>query len=366
VGVLDSKLQMRLDELAATLGLEPDAAQGVARWVAGVLSERTLAIDSDTLPDRTIVDGRPVELRAVQTDAERYTLLTELGEGGMGRVLRVHDRALNRRMAMKLLRSDRTGSLARFVAEAQVTSQLQHPGIGPVHELGRLPDGRMFFTMKEVRGRTLGQVIQAVHSVSSPAGWQASPGGWTLRGLVRVLARVCEAVGYAHSRGVVHRDLKPSNVLLGEFGEVQVVDWGVAKVVGVPDPAGEPVVTDRDDVTRMGEVIGTPAYMAPEQAYGWIDRIDARSDVYAIGAMLYEALSGHPPYRSGGQTSIVQQVLAGPPLSVARADGPPLDPRLVAICERAMARELGGRYPDASTLGAVLEVWMDGRRSRTG
>ncbi|MDP6934719.1 MAG: protein kinase, partial [Myxococcota bacterium] len=252
--------------------------------------------------------GGAAAIPTVASPEDKYVDLGTIGTGGMGEVRRVRDRTLKRVMAMKVIRPallHRPEVLARFIEEAQATAQLQHPGILPVHELGQLADGRIFFTMKEIKGRTLGQVLQDVHAASAADRWMPGPGGWTFRRMVDAFHKVCEAVAYAHERGVVHRDLKPDNVMLGDHGEVMVVDWGLAKVRGRPDrvaEAGEldPVVTDRSQdaskATRMGAVAGTPAYMPPEQAQGAIDQIDARSDVYALGAILYELLSGRAPY----------------------------------------------------------------------
>ena len=240
---------------------------------------------------------------------QRYQDIGLLGIGGMGEVRLVQDRQLGRAIAMKIIKRELSSSAttqARFIAEAQATAQLQHPGIVPVHELGTLPDGRHYFTMTRVRGRTLAEVISGVQAVSTEGSWEITPAGWTFRRLIDVFHRVCESVAYAHDCGVIHRDLKPENIMLGSHGEVLVLDWGLAKVRGQRDIAAEQgdfdlddsnastpqrVVTQRssDDsqATRMGVVTGTPAYMAPEQASGEIDLIDERSDVYALGAMLY-------------------------------------------------------------------------------
>ncbi len=348
---------------------------------------RSLAVELD-------LDGETNERPRVE-GIGRYEDLGLLGEGGMGEVRRVRDRDLNRVMAMKVIRGDlmeRPAALARFVEEAQCSAQLQHPGIVPVHELGRMPDGRVYFTMREVRGRTLGDVIAEVH-VASAEVWRPGRSGWTFRRLVDVFVKVCEAVAYAHARGVVHRDLKPANVMVGEHGEVLVVDWGLAKVRGQRDRAAEAgdldvVVTDRSSsggtATKMGAVAGTPAYMPPEQARGEIDRIDARSDVYALGAMLYEILAGRAPYEGASAQAVLRMVLAGPPEPPGRAVGPaadtwsygpesleqpaPVGPalpaELVVACLKAMSREPGERHRDASEFAVEVASWLDGARRR--
>ena len=263
----------------------------------------------------------------------RYDDLGPIGMGGMGEVRRVRDRRLGRVLALKTLHApalSRPSLVARFLEEAQATAQLQHPGIVPIHDLGTLPDGRLWFTMKEVTGQTFGAVISEVHARSRTR-WQPAASGWTLRRLVDALHQVCEAVGYAHSRGVVHRDLKPDNIMVGSHGEVLVLDWGLAKVLGRPDLAAEdgeldPVQTDRSRAsahqTQVGQVAGTPAYMPPEQALGKVDQIDARSDVYALGALLYEVLSGHCPYPGHSAVAVLEQVRRGPPAALVGGRSP--------------------------------------------
>ena len=314
--------------------------------------------------------------------------LGPLGEGGMGEVRRVRDPDLKRVMAMKILRSPllkEPAALARFIAEAQATAQLTHPSIVPVHELGRLDDGRVWFTMREVKGRTLGAMIDEVHAASAGERWNESSSGWTFRRLMERFHGACEGVAYAHHRGVVHRDLKPDNIMVGAYGEVLVLDWGLAKIRGHEDLDGAVVTTRTEDdahKTRMGTVAGTPAYMPPEQARGEVEAIGTRSDVYSLGAILYEILSGRAPYEGSSWRAVIRQVLAfapDPPGRVAgpadtftmdrmhfdeveASSGPPLPDELVQACERAMARDPEDRHEDASAFADDILSWLDGSR----
>jgi serine/threonine-protein kinase len=243
--------------------------------------------------------GAPIELRT----SSRYEVVGEIAQGGVGVVMRGRDADLGRDVALKVLREDHVQSpdlLRRFVEEAQVGGQLQHPGIVPVYELGLQPDGRPFFAMKLVKGGTLAAALAARKNTDDDR-----------RRFLAVFAQTCQTMAYVHSRGVVHRDLKPSNVMIGAFGEVQVVDWGFGKVLahgGVADEKrakremkGATIVAtvrsgSSGSESVAGSVMGTPAYMPPEQALGQIDRVDERSDVFALGSILCEILTGKPPY----------------------------------------------------------------------
>ena len=323
----------------------------------------------------------------------RYEDLGLLGMGGMGEVRRVRDRLLGRTLAMKIIHAlalNRTSLVARFREEAQATAQLQHPGIIPIYDVGRLPDGRLWFTMQEVSGYTFGEVIAEVHDQSEQR-WETTSTGWTLHRLVDTLRRACEAVAYAHSRGVLHRDLKPSNIMVGRHGETLILDWGLAKVLGAPtaDLAEADIVEtvrskDSEYHTIIGHVAGTPAYMPPEQAKGLGSGLTPQSDVYALGACLYEILSGRPPYAGHSAEAILLQVRNSPPIPLQKAtnpfdsigfgllpplrpttpSGPPIPPALVATCEYAMARMPSERCGNAAELAEELQAWLDGSRQQ--
>lgn len=289
---------------------------------------------------------------------ERYHIDGEIGRGGMGIVYRAYEQRLDRVLALKAARGDASTSLSRLIAEARITAQLDHPGIVPVHELGLDGDSGAWFTMPLVRGRTLADVIKSLHEDDTPS-YAAEE--W--RNALDALVRVCDAVAFAHSRSVFHRDLKPQNVMVGPFGEVYVMDWGLAHAGSDADPTAVDDAPRRAvlGLTRVGDVLGTPGYMPPEQLEG---TVDALVDVYAIGAMLYHLLAGHMPYAGAGASTSADAVLralrAGPPQPLAEvAAAAPSE--LVAICERAMARDPHARYPSAEALRRDLRAHLDGR-----
>lgn len=312
-----------------------------------------------------------------------YEVLSEIGRGGMGAILEVRDPKLRRTMALKLIHGDAgglglgdvseidVGAQGRFNEEAQITSQLSHPGIVPVFELGRGEDGRPFFTMQLVSGRNLRAIFELVEKQEED---------WTVPRALGVLLRVCEAMAYAHSQGVIHRDLKPANIMVGAFGEVYVMDWGVARVLDRPDAHDLRlrqelrVSSERQDtravspnsplVTADGDVVGTPVYMSPEQASGHIEELSTRSDVYSVGAMLYHLLTGQVPYVPPGERPsshvILFRVAEGPPASVGDL-APSVPSELVAVCEKAMSREPDDRYQDMLEMAADLRAFLEQR-----
>jgi formylglycine-generating enzyme required for sulfatase activity len=290
-------------------------------------------------------------------DLPRYDDRGLLGRGGRGEVRRVHDHDLGRTLAMKLIGEAVAGSpgaQARFIEEAQILARLQHPGIVPVYELGRLADGRLYFTMQEVFGCDFGVHLEQHHALASrgPGASRDSP---ALRRLVDTFHRVCDAVAYAHARGVVHRDLKPANIMLGSEGQVLVVDWGIAKTQGAGASEG---------ADPAGSIVGTPVYMAPEQLLGQMDRIDARTDVYALGVILHEILIGAPPDADGAWETLMRRVRDEVrPLAEVAPNGA-LPEALVDICQRALRRDPDMRFQSAGALAAEIGEWLEGVRAR--
>jgi len=267
----------------------------------------------------------------------RYRLVQRIGSGGMGAVYLSEDCILGRRVALKILDlPDDSGDLAaRLLREANILARLEHPGIVPVHDAGTLSDGRVFYAMKFVEGQRLDRMME-----------QASP----LPDRLRIFQRICDAVAFAHARGILHRDLKPENIMVGSFGEVLVMDWGIAKILRDPEGAtpgaGSEVgdaVTAAPVKTAHGTILGTPGYMAPEQARGEIETLDERADIYSLGAVLQFLLAGVP--LAEGSSNDESSSVARP---------------LAAIARKAMAADAGSRYASAARLGEDIAHYLDG------
>jgi serine/threonine-protein kinase len=386
-----------LDDLTASLGAVPRV----------VLTETEPAADGGPL-----VLAHSPEIPALAERPARLQLFGEIARGGMGAILKGRDADLGRELAVKVLLEAHEGSpemIRRFIEEAQIGGQLQHPGIVPVHELGTFPGLRPYFAMKLVRGRTLAALLAEQISSFSPGkklpegrmrveepervGWVKPTnsssdhmqvnGGFhppyqDLPRFLSIFEQVCQTVAYAHARGVIHRDLKPANVMVGSFGEVQVMDWGLAKVLprgGVADESTlrniheTQVLTVRSgsgaDASHAGSVLGTPSYMAPEQARGELDRLDERADVFGLGAILCEILTGKPPFIGRDRRETHEMACRGDLEQAHRLlDGCGADAELVALCRDCLAAEPASRPRTAGEVAARMTAHLTGVQER--
>jgi tetratricopeptide (TPR) repeat protein len=370
----DADLRQRLDALLAAYRESDPLLDCPAGWQLEPDSPSQAEGGDTPLPDTPL--GPEALLHAPGLSrAGRFRLLGEIARGGMGTVLRAHDPALDRPLAVKVIlpqhRAD-PSLVRRFLDEARLAGQLQHPGVVPVLDVGQLEDGRPFFAMKLVEGQTLAELLR-----------QRPDPGQDLPRLLRYFEAVCQAVGYAHSRGVIHRDLKPANVMVGAFGEVQVMDWGIAKGLApltptLSQPRGEGeketpappscILGEQGEGTRAGAVVGTPGYMAPEQARG--EAVTRRGDVFALGAMLCEVLTGSPPFAAEGGASpglldvlarVRQADLRG---ALARLDRCGADPELVRLARECLSPRPEDRPADGAAVAERVAAHLAGLQDR--
>lgn len=356
------------------------------------ISDETILTDGVTQASGSEQKTLPSAIYARSIHAavtDRYEVGKEIARGGMGAVLEAQDPALDRTVAMKVLLSSDASVAARlrFVREAAVLARLEHPNIVPIHELNTDENGQLYYTMKKVEGRTLQAVITDLKK-----GDAATIREWPLDRLLSAFHRICDAIGFAHSRGVIHRDLKPENVMVGSFGEVLVMDWGLAKLstddgsltelpAGIRDNAAMNAGPNAN-LTQEGTVMGSPQYMSPEQAAGHIDEIDAKSDIFSLGGILYVILTLAPPFSGTTVTEVLAQVRSGqivPPSRVKAAlggrdpvpttrtsiglphcPGGRIPAALSAVTMRAMATEKTDRYCDVGDLSADIAAYRHG------
>jgi eukaryotic-like serine/threonine-protein kinase len=359
----------------AALG-EPEIEATLAR-VAPTRNDQATDADDDHDPWRTTAG---LSLGAATSDGQRFRLLRPHARGGLGEVFVALDAELHREVALKQIlerHADDPVSRQRFVAEAEITGGLEHPGVVPVYGLGTYGGGRPYYAMRFIKGDSLKEAIDAFHQrrhgdspsprrgegarrTGEGAGNTIASRDLELRKLLRRFLDVCNAIDYAHSRGVIHRDIKPANIILGKHGETLVVDWGLAKAVGRADPSvGEQTIapsSSGSSETLPGSAMGTPAYMSPEQAGGDLDRLGPRSDVYSLGATLYCLLTGKPPFEGKDVGEILRRVQAGDVRAPREVD-PALDKALEAVCLKAMATQPADRYAGCRALAEDIERW---------
>ncbi len=327
--------------------------------------EATIATLPSGPPKSTATDQ--LELDSVGAPT-RYRILQAHAKGGLGQVFIALDQELHRHVALKEIQPEHAAdpnNRGRFLLEAEITGNLEHPGVVPVYGLGQYGDGRPFYAMRFIKGDNLKEAIRQYHQSKDPQERRLA-----LRQLLGRFIGVCNAVAYAHSRGVLHRDLKPGNIMLGKYGETLVVDWGLAKVVGrdehaprdestlrLPNPRLKNASDSGDLATQLGETMGTPAYMSPEQAMGRHDLMGPASDIYSLGATMYHLLTGLPPCQDADVQRVLDKVRQGqmvPPRRVHRD----IPRGLEAICLKAMALNPGVRYAAALDLAADIEHWL--------
>lgn len=300
----------------------------------------------------------------------RYRCVEVIGHGGMGTVFAANDLELNRRVAVKLVdaRELSVGERTRLTREARTNAQLEHPSIAPVHDIGAVDDDILYFVMKLVDGQTLQSLVLGELD-------QLAPGPLSIDRIVSTLESLCDALAFAHSRGVIHRDLKPANVMLGAFGEVQLMDWGIARVEGQTDERRSAAESEDWSLTASGLLIGTPSYMSPEQADGRLSDINESTDVFGLGALMHFLLTGLPPYRDQSKELVLNRAVHADRNDDAWTQAPRAVPReLKKICLRALERDPGDRYADTHELLGDLRAyrsrapglaWRDGPHHRT-
>ncbi|MCG8420938.1 MAG: serine/threonine-protein kinase [Proteobacteria bacterium] len=332
----------------------PDSAELSALTEASTI----IAAEGDDADDTARLDS-PVNSQLAEPS--RYDDEGSIGTGGMGSVHAVYDRVLLRRVAMKTLHNslaDEEEHTQRFLEEVQITGQLDHPNIVPVHDVGFHSRGNAFFIMKLVQGETLSKLLSA--QLGKPLG------GDNLVRFLQIFLKICDALDFAHSRGVIHRDLKPSNIMVGSHGEVYVMDWGIALLYDSERDTRSPLMPQLMRPTEShresaGSLMGTAAYMAPEQALSLVDHIDYRTDIFGLGAILYQIMTGRPPYVGENAAIQIEQASLGSiqPPEQAAADRR-LPPGLCRIAMKAMARDRADRYQSVSELSEAVQVFLSG------
>ncbi|TWT91883.1 protein kinase domain-containing protein [Neorhodopirellula pilleata] len=360
---------------ASSRSIDTEAKTGVTTWIGPPVDRGNVPSIETVVPDTDSGGARlsdsETARRVHREAARRFSILRPHAQGGLGKVSVAKDLELNREVAFKEIRlqyADDESARARFLLEAEVTGGLEHPSIVPVYGMGFFPDGRPYYAMRFIKGQSLQDVVDRYHQTPTASVEERSV---ELRGLLQRFVAVCQAIEYAHSRGIIHRDIKPANIMLGSYGETLVVDWGLAKPLGQKDISSEPigsVETTPDDPlqpvsgrsvepTRMGSTIGTLQFMGPEQAAGRIDLIGPPADIYSLGATLYYLLTGRTSVTGKALADVLKAIQSGdiaPPSTVL----PGVSKSLDAICLKAMALKPEDRYVSARAMASDLERWM--------
>jgi eukaryotic-like serine/threonine-protein kinase len=392
-GVLDNEVYMLLEALVrkhlAIHNEDPEQSLAAISSIGSVKDELHQLGDQDLdatlshLSSATDADDLYATIESHITSGKtRFSILRPHARGGLGEVFIARDEELHREVALKEIQirhADDPSSRARFIAEAQITGSLEHPGIVPVYGLGVYGDGRPYYAMRFIRGSSLKEAIDRFHEIRDTANRDSGQSSkkrdfrrLEFRKLLGRFIDVCNAIDYAHSRGVLHRDLKPGNIMLGKYGESLVVDWGLAKVIGRPDYSDQTELTVRPSSgsgstgTAVGSAVGTPSYMSPEQALGRLDQIGPRTDVYGLGATLYSLLTGRAPFSNNKNApgdDILQRVQRGDFLR-PRAVEPKIPAALESVCLKAMSCDIHERYSSARELADELERWLADEKLR--
>ncbi|QDT67024.1 protein kinase domain-containing protein [Calycomorphotria hydatis] len=368
--LLCRKLKKNNDNIQSSLAGTPESIRQIMTSIESTEVKQSLAGVFETQ------SGSPATTIVGRIEQDRIRRKTLHSTGGIGHIWLAQDNVIEREIALKELRADRSDAAnrERFRREAKLTGQLEHPGIIPVHDYKESEDGtHCYYTMRFVRGRTLSEVIKTYHDSRS----ESDPQTPVLFELLEYFVSICNTIAFAHSKRVLHRDLKGENVIVGNFGEVVVLDWGLAKQLEqtdyTNDELAETVIhsaTSSDNAaenspgqTMQGETLGTPAYMAPEQALGNINQVDERTDVYGLAAILYEILTGHPPFHSGKIVDVLRQVVEEPPTKPSELN-PHVPTELEAICLEGLAKSPDDRPTSARVLASSVRAWIAERADR--
>lgn len=356
--------------------------QAATAWLRGDIELKSLgslsanddaSVETETIPisfppsTGPVTPGKAVAgseiSNSIHSEKERFQIVSEHRQGGLGEVLVAHDTQLNRQVALKRIKekfASKSQMCNRFIVEAELTGRLEHPGIVPVYGLGQSENGVPFYAMKFVQGQSLGDALKSFYGAPTQ-----DLNSIEFRKLLRRFATVCYTIHFSHSRGILHRDIKPDNIMLGDFDETLVVDWGLAKVIGKKETGSKrklssslyPASKNPNDNTQLGQVIGSPGYMSGEQALGWHDSLTPQSDVFSLGATLYAMLAGQPPFRGETLDDSLQNTIAGtltPPRQLNAQVPKPLE----AICLKAMKNTKSKRYPSALAMAEDIESYL--------